>query len=362
MAALLCPTKYGTLPSGEAIELWTLKGRGGLVVEAITLGGIVTRVLAPERDGTSANVVLGFDDLESYLAGNSYFGAITGRVAGRIANAGFELEGRTYPLVKNDSPNHLHGGVTGFNKRVWAATPVDRTDGAPSVRLEYSSPDGEEGYPGNVNVSVTYTVTDDNVFLIETEATSDRTTPLSLTHHSYFNLAGFNLAGDGAESIADHLLTIYADRMVSADDNLTPSGQLEPVDEANDFSKPRMLGNAIPALHRQHGALYRLHEHNEDKLVTAARVEEPASGRVLTVATTEHYLQLYSGEHLHHEMRGKFGKPFVQFAGVCLECEGYPDASNTVMRKEILLQPGQTQRRVTAYAFTTNGPTDAKAR
>jgi aldose 1-epimerase len=357
MAALLCPAKYGTLPSGEAIELWTLKGRGGLVVEAITLGGIVTRMLAPARDGKLANVVLGFDDLESYLAGNSYFGAITGRVAGRIANATFELEDYTYPLVKNNPPNHLHGGVTGFNKRVWSATSVDRTDGAPSVRLEYTSPEGEEGYPGNVRVAVIYTVTGDNVFRIETEATSDRTTPLSLTHHSYFNLAG-----DEVESIADHLLTVYADRMVPADENLTPSERLEQVDEANDFRKPRRLGDAIPALHRQHGALYRLPEHSEDELVTAARVEEPTNGRVLTVATTERYLQLYSGEHLHREMRGKSGEPFAQFAGVCLECEGYPDASNKAMRKEILLQPGQTQRRVTAYAFTTEGQTDAKAR
>ena len=170
MASPISSRIFGVLPAGQTVEAWTLTGRGGLVLEAITYGGIVTRLLAPAHDGRAVDVVLGFNDFDSYLGGHPYFGAITGRVAGRIANAAFTLDGDTYWLARNDPPHHLHGGLTGFDKRLWSAAPVHREDGAPSLRLKYMSPDGEEGYPGNVQVAVTYTVTDDNRFLIETEA------------------------------------------------------------------------------------------------------------------------------------------------------------------------------------------------
>jgi aldose 1-epimerase len=348
MTFSLSARKFGNLPDGRAVDAWTLTGRGGLVVEAMTLGGIVMRLLVPGRDGKLTDVVLGFNDLESYLAGHPYFGAITGRVAGRIANAEFTLDGQTYQLARNDPPNHLHGGLVGFDKRLWEATPIDRADGASSLRLSYFSPDGEEGYPGNVKVAVTYTVTDKNEFVIETEATSDRTTPLCLTHHAYFNLAG-----EGAGTIEDHRLTIYAGGFVPMDENYTTMGRVEPMDgNDHDFRTARRLGDAIPKLFKEHGALYALPDHNADETVVAARLEEPKSGRVLTVSTTERYLQLYTSSLLGGTRPGKSGKVYARFEAVCLECQGYPDASNSALRKEILIHPGETQRHRTVYAFS----------
>ena len=348
MAYQISSRSYGVLPSGHQVDAWTLTGRGGLVLEVITLGGIVTQMLAPGRNGRTDDVVLGFNDLDSYAAGHPYFGAITGRVAGRITNATFAIDGTAYKLAANNPPNHLHGGVCGFDKRVWRASPVERRDGAPSLRLEYLSLDDEEGYPGNVTVKVIYTVTDDNVFLIETEARADRTTPLNLTHHSYFNLAG-----ESSGTIDDHWLQIFATEYVPTDEHMTLSGKLEPVrDGGNSFSQPRRLGEAIPTLFQRHGDLYSLPAHAADELTLAAIVSEPASGRVLTVSTTESYLQFYSGVNLNGELVGKSGAAYETHAGFCLECHGYPDASNPVFGKEIMLHPGQTKKHTTAYAFS----------
>ena len=347
----------GASSPDSTVEVWALTGRGGLVLEAMNYGGIVTRLLAPGRGGRVDDVVLGFNDLDSYLARHPYFGAITGRVAGRIANAAFELDGMTYQLARNDPPNHLHGGVCGFDKRIWDATPVERADGAPSLRFAYYSADGEEGYPGNVRAAVTYTVTDDNVFLIETEATTDLTTPLCLTHHSYFNLAG-----EASGSIADHRLQIFASEFVPTDGNLTLTGRLESTARhGNDFNEPQRLGEVIPKLFQNHGDFYALPQRPAHELSMAARLEEPTSGRVMTVSTTERYLQLYTGSRLSGTRGGKSGAAYGPYAGVCLECQGYADASNATLRKDILLHPGETQRRTTAYAFsissveTTNG-------
>lgn len=330
------------------MEAWTLTGRRGIVLETITYGGIVTRLLVPGRNGKCDDVVLGLSDLDSYLAGHPHFGAIAGRVAGRITNARFALEGKTYQLACNDPPNHLHGGVCGFDKRVWDATVVRRADGAPSLRLAYRSPDGEEGYPGNVKVSVTYTVTDDNVFLIQTDAEADRATPLNLTHHSYFNLAG-----EASGSIADHQLEIFASKFVRVDEHLTLTGTMESVARrGNDFRLARRLGDAIPQLFQNHGDFYALPRRPGHEMTLAARLEEPTSGRVMTVSTTQSYLQLYTGSRLSGSCTGKSGAPYGPYAGVCLECQGYADASNTMLGKDILLRPGHTQRHATAYAFS----------
>jgi len=351
MASPISTRNYGVLAAGQAVEAWTLTGRSGLLLEVITLGGIVTRLLAPGQDGRLDDVVLGFNDLESYLAGHPYFNAITGRVAGRIANAAFTLDGRTYQLARNDPPNHLHGGVEGLDKRIWHPSPVNRADGAPSLRLMYRSPDGEEGYPGNVDVAVTYTVTDNNVFLVETEATSDRTTPFSLTHHSYFNLAG-----EGSGTVSDHQIAIFADQFVPVDKYLTPLGRLESTKRhGNDFRETRRLSEAIPSLFQQHGDLYALPEHGKQERVVAARLEEDGSKRALTVSTTERYLQFYTGSHLNGTRPGKSGKAYAPFSGACLECHGYPDSSNAAFRKDTLLHPGETQRHSTAYAFSVKG-------
>ncbi|MCK9588847.1 MAG: hypothetical protein WC076_03295 [Terrimicrobiaceae bacterium] len=191
--------RFREIPAGESVERFTLEGTGGASLDAITLGGIVTSLCVPDREGRLADVVLGFETLDSYLAGHPYFGAITGRVAGRIPGGRFTLGGKACELAKNDGPNHLHGGVCGLDKRIWKAEPVGRADGADSLRLTYHSPDGEEGYPGAVDFAVTYTLTRDNVFLIESEAASDRLTPVSLTNHSYFNLAG-----EGSGNIFHH--------------------------------------------------------------------------------------------------------------------------------------------------------------
>ncbi len=341
---------YGTHPSGKPVELWTLAGRGGLVLEAITYGGIVTRLLVPDREGRVDDIALGYDDLESYLADRFYFGAITGRVAGRIPDAAFTLDGKTYELAHNDPPNHLHGGVEGFNKKLWTATPVQRADGAPSLRLAYLSPDGEEGYPGNVQIAVTYTVTDDNAFLIETEAATDRATPVSLTHHSYFNL-GSHAAG----SILDHSVAVFADACVPLNEHIALTGRLQPVDASNDLRKPRLLADAVPQFFARHGDMYALPMHADQQLVRAARVSHESTGRVLTVFTSESFLQLYTGSHLEGPVAGKAGATYARHAGLCLECEGYPDPSKSTLRKSTIVHPGQAQRHVTAYAFSIAG-------
>lgn len=347
MADPISSRHYGIMPTGQPIEAWTLTGRGRLLAEVITLGGIVTRLLAPDRHGDSGDVVLGLSDLESYLAGHPYLGAIVGRVAGRITGAAFTLEDRTYLLACNEPPNHLHGGVSGFDKRIWSAAPRMRRDGAPSLRLAYRSPDGEEGYPGNVDVAVTYTVTNEDTLLIETEAMSDQTTPLSLTHHSYFNLAG-----EGRCPIHDHMVAIFADEVIPAGEHLTLTGRMEPVGPSNDFRLPRRIGDAVPHLFQQHGDLYVLPKKASAGLNPVARVEDPASGRVMTVSTTNPYLQLYSGRYLDGSCIGKSGAAYGPFAGLCLECEGYADAANTELRNDILLHPGETQRQTTTYAFS----------
>lgn len=355
MTSSLTSRHFGNLPTGQPVEAWTLTGPGGLVLEVMTYGGIVTRLLAPDREGRLADVVLGFNDLDSYVAGHPYFGAITGRVAGRITGTSFELEGKTYKLVCNDPPNHLHGGIEGFHKKIWAATPIKGPNDTPSLRLNYRSPDGEEGFPGTVGVTVTYTVTADNVFKIETEAVTDQPTPFNLTHHSYFNLAG-----EAAGSIADHELQIYADEAVPTDEHMTLLGRLESVaGKGNDFRKPRRLGDAIPHLFRNHGDLYLIRRPAgiSSKLAPAARLFHPGSGRVLDVATTEMYFQLYTAKSLDGSLTGKSGVPYAPYAAVCLECEGYTDGVHTPSMGDVILRPGHPQRHTTTYAFSTAATT-----
>jgi aldose 1-epimerase len=275
-----------------------------------------------------------------------------GRVAGRISGARFALDGHTYALARNDGPNHLHGGREGFDKKVWAAEPVEREDAAPSLRLTYCSLDGEEGYPGTVDVTVTYTVTNDDALLIETEAASDRATPLSLTHHSYFNLGG-----EGNGSVADHELQIFAARYLVADERMTLVGREEAAaGRGHDFRQPQMLGEVIPALFQNHGDLYRLRGTvNRDPAsqpVLAARLAHPKSGRILQTLTTATHLQLYTGAALDGSLVGKSGVPYVQYAGACFECEGYPDGANKPELGDIILRPGEKRRESTAYVFS----------
>ncbi len=339
---------FGLLPTGQPIDAWTFNGPGGLLLETITYGGAVTRLLVPDREGRMADVVLGFNDLDSYLASNAFFGANAGRVAGRLTGGAFQLDGKIYDLVRNDPPNHLHGGLQGFDKKVWTATPLKRLDGAPSLRLTYRSRDGEEGYPGNVDVAITYTLGADATFLIETEAVTDHPTPFSTTHHSYFNLAG-----EGTGSVADHELQIHAAEAISTDKFMTLLGVRKAVtNHGNDFRQPRRLGDAIPSLFKNHGDLYAL-DSSISLLAPAARLVHPGSGRVLSVSTTEAYLQLYTGASLRGDLPGKSNIPYGPYAGICLECEGYPDGANTPDLGDIILRPGQRLKHTTAYTFST---------
>lgn len=344
---------FGRLPGGETVEAWTLKSPGGLELEAITYGGIVTRLLVPDREGHLADVVLGFSDLGSYLAGHPYFGAITGRVAGRITGARFDLEGKTYNLARNDPPNHLHGGLSGFDKKIWTATPMDAPDGGCSVRFDYRSPDGEEGYPGTVDISVTYTLTSRNTFVIGTEAITDTPTPFNITHHSYFNLAG-----EASGSIADHALRIDADQYVVTDEHMTLLGRYASVvGQSNDFRGGQRLGAAIPQLFRNHGDLYRIRrpsaDHPRHELVPTARLVDSGSGRALDISTTESHLQLYTSAALDGSLVGKSGVPYVRHAAVCLECHGYPDGANATSFCDNILRPELPHRHTTMYAFST---------
>lgn len=315
-------------------------------MEVLSYGGIVRSIQMPDRNGQLADVVLGFDTLEPYVAGHPFFGAITGRVAGRIPGGRFTLEGKTHELVKNDGPNHLHGGLRGLDKRNWKITPNKREDGADSIRLTYLSPDGEEGYPGTAFFCLNYTLTQGNVFLIESEVTSDCPTPISLTHHGYFNLAG-------AGNIFGHELVVYSDRAFLVDELMTPLGRTEVIaGGARDFSSPRRLGEAIPHLFEGHGDCYVLP--GGDRLSLAASLLDPVTGRSLEVSTNDYCLQTYTAAKLDCAWAGKSGQPYRPFAGLCLECEGYPAGVDFPEFGSIIVSPGQPQRRATCYAFSTN--------
>lgn len=344
---------FGHLPNGQTVELHSLTNAAGAVVEVLTYGAIIRSVRVPDRAGALADVVLGFNDLASYLAPHPYIGAIVGRIAGRVTGGRLVVDGRTYPLVQNNGRNHLHGGLVGLDKRVWSAIPVTRADGADSLRLSYFSPDGEEGYPGNLHIAVTYTLTAESALVVETEATSDQVTPLALAQHSYFNLAG-----EGRGPATGHQVEIRADRFVpAADDAFTLSGRAESVaGSGNDFNRPRELGPSLAGLFRNHGVIYLLRAAGAPGPITptfAARLVDPTSGRVLEVATTEPCLQFYTGMALNGALIGKSGHAYGPYAGVCFECQGYPDGTSHPEFGDILVRPDRPQHRTTVYAFKT---------
>jgi aldose 1-epimerase len=347
---------FGTLATGETVEAWTLSGPSGLTVEAMTYGGIVRSILAPGRSGELADVALGFNTLEEYVAGHPYFGSIVGRVAGRITDARFEYEDETFHLSSNETPNHLHGGFTGFDKKLWTALPIERADGMPSIRLSTTSADGEEGYPGNVQVSVTYSVLEDNTFLIESEAVSDRPTPLSLTNHSYFNLAG-----EGSGPALDHSVQIHADEFVPTGEHLALIDKLMSLSgSSEDLRQPMTLGSALATLTYPNGSLCKVRRSRHrsqrdawnDELVPVARLVHSGSGRALDVSTTEEFMQFYTGAWLDGMQRGKSNVAYMPYQGVCFECEGYANGANAPQLGNIFLLPGETQRRKTSYRFS----------
>ncbi len=339
----------GKTPGGTTVEQFALSNGRGMKAKVITYGGIVTELHAPDKDGKLADVVLGFDGLEGYLERNPFFGCITGRYANRIAGGTFTLGGKEYTLAKNNGPNHLHGGLKGFDKVVWKAEPVRGEE--PAVRLSYLSKDGEEGYPGNLSVTVTYTLTDDNALRIDYRATTDKATPINLTNHSYFNLAA---AGD----VLDHVMTIAADRYTPVDETLIPTGKIDPVRGTPlDFTGPTPIGKRIDQLKSVPGGGYDhnyvLRQPEKKGPHLAARVTEPKSGRVMEVLTTEPGVQLYTGNFLDGKLKGKGGAVYKKHAGFCLETQHFPDSVHHKDFPSVILEPGQAFNSTTVYRFST---------
>jgi aldose 1-epimerase len=340
---------YGTMPDGQPVEKFTLRNANGVVVQAISYGGIITSLTTPDRNGTPGDIVLGFDALDGYLKEHPFFGAIIGRYGNRIGRARFTLNGTTYTLAANNGPNHLHGGVKGFDKRLWKGEAVA---GQPAVTFTRTSPDGEEGYPGTLTVRVTYTLTDRNELAVDYHATTDKPTPVNLTQHSYFNLAG-QASGD----ILGHELMLNADRFTPVDATLIPTGALASVAGTPfDFRQPTAIGARINQADPQltHGGGY---DHNwvlnrsGDGLQLAARVVEPTTGRTLEVATTEPGIQFYSGNFLDGSLTGKAGAVYRHRTGFCLETQHFPDSPNLPEFPSTILQPGAEYRSRTVFTF-----------
>jgi aldose 1-epimerase len=349
-------SSFGTLPDGRPAHLYTLENTSGFHAEITDYGGTVVRVCAADRHGDFADVVLGFDSVEGYVAHSPYFGCIIGRFGNRIADGTFSLEGHRYALAKNNLPGgipcHLHGGFKGFDKVRWLAERV-RTAAGAALRLSYRSPDGEEGYPGNLDVTVTYTVTDDNALRIDYAATTDRSTPVNLTNHSYFNLAG-----EGSGHVLAHALTLNARDYTPVNAGLIPLGTIAPVTGTPfDFTAPHTIGERIE-LPNEQLRFAGGYDHNfvlqrsADGLVPAATVLEPKSGRILEVLTTEPGIQFYSGNFLDGSFAGKDGHVYQRRDGFCLETQHFPDSPNQPSFPSTILQPGVTLRSTTLYRFS----------
>jgi len=349
--------RFGALPDGRTVDAFTLTNARGVEVRAITYGGIITNILVPDRSGHAGDIVLGYDSLAGYLKASPYFGAIIGRYGNRIANSRFTLDGKAYHLPANDGKNSLHGGTVGFDKVVWDAQPLPPDSGA-GIVLSHTSPSGDQGYPGALTVHVTYRLSDSNQLIVDYEATTDAPTPVNLTQHSYFDLAGA-----GAGDILGHWLTIYADSFTPIDSTLIPTGKLAPVAGTPfDFRSATPIGARIAAADEQlkRGRGY---DHNFvlngspglDHLVHAAHVLEPGSGRTLDVYTSEPGIQFYSGNFLDGSITGKAGRVYGHRFGFCLETQHYPDSPNQRAFPSTILRPGRTYRSRTIFTFGVEG-------
>jgi aldose 1-epimerase len=342
---------FGHTKDGTAVDLFTMGNDNGLEVKITNYGGTIVSVLAPDKQGDLADVVLGFADLAGYLEPHPYFGTLVGRFANRIAGGKFILHGVEYTLAQNNGQNHLHGGLKGFDKAVWQAEPVPG-EAEVGLKLTHISPDGDEGYPGNLRVTVLYTLNQDNELKIDYTATTDRATIVNLTNHAYFNLAGA-----GAGDILEHEVMLKADLFTPIDETLIPTGELRSVSGTPlDFSEPSPVGARINQANEQ----LRLaggYDHNfvvngpAGTLRLAARVREPATGRVLEVYTTQPGIQLYSGNFLNGTITGKGGAVYHKRTGFCLETQHFPDSPNQPNFPSTVLEPGEEYRQTTIYKF-----------
>ena len=342
---------FGKSSDGESVEIYTLINRSGVKAKVMTYGALLTELHVPDRNGTLADVVLGFDNLESYLKGHPHFGCTTGRFANRIASGKFTLNGKDFTLAVNNGPNHLHGGIKGIDKRVWKAAQVEHAKGQ-AVRFSYVSSDGEEGYPGNLHIDVTYVLTDRDQLQIDYKATTDKPTPVNLTNHSYFNLTG---AGQG--DILNHELEINASHYTPVDATSIPTGEISAVaGTVMDFTKPSRIGARFNQLTNHPAGYdhnYVLNKSRAGDLTFAAGCYEPASGRVLRVLTTEPGIQLYTANYLDGSLTGKGGKVYHKNSAFCLECQHFPDSVNQPGFPSVILNPGQTYTQTTVHEFST---------
>lgn len=345
------PEFFGKTADGTPVDMFMLRNKNGMVAKIMTLGATLMELHVPDKKGTMANVVLGFDTLADYQSDkNQYFGCTTGRVANRIAKGKFSLDGKTYELAVNNGPNHLHGGVKrSLDKVVWKREALKTQDDC-AIRFIYSSPDGEEGYPGKLDIAVVYRLTEKNELYIEYAAITSKPTPVNLTNHSYFNLAGA-----GTESVLDHELEVAADSYTPTDDTLIPTGKIDVVKGTPlDFTKPTRIGARIDdviktaALGYDHNFV--LTERAKDPTF-AARLRDPKCGRVMTVLTTQPGVQVYTGNFLKGQ-KGKDGKVYNQRSAVCLETQHFPDSVNQPTFPSIILRPGETYRQTCVYVFS----------
>lgn len=352
-------SSFGKTPNGQEAQLYTMANNHGVEVAITNYGGAVVSLKVPDRGGKLADVVLGYDSVDGYATDKSYFGAIIGRYANRIAHAQFSLDGQTYTLAKNDGENSLHGGLKGFNKVLWDAKIPDVPSSGrvsvspPSLELSYVSKDGEEDFPGNLQVRVVYLLTDANVLKIEYFATTDKKTIVNLTNHSYLNLAG-----PGSRDILGHVLKLEADKFTPVDASLIPTGELRDVQGTPfDFRKPTAIGARISSGDQQIN-LGRGYDHNfvlrrkaGEEASLAARVVEPSTGRVMEVWTTEPGIQFYTGNFLDGTAHGKGGTAYARRSAFCLETQHFPDSPNQPKFPSVVLNPGETYHTTTIYKF-----------
>ncbi len=345
MNATVTPARFGQLSDGTAVDLFTLTNAHGLVAKITNYGTILTELHVPDRAGNLGDIVLGFDNLAQYLQGHPHFGCTVGRVANRTAHGRFTLDGETYTLAINNGPNHLHGGLKGFDKMLWSA---ELLAGA-AVKFSYTSADGEEGYPGTLSVTVVMTLTDANELAIDYTATTDKTTIVNLTNHTYFNFAG---QGD----ILGHELQLAANSYTPANEHLIPTGEIQPVAGTPlDFTKPSAIGSRFDQLSGEP----RGYDHNfvinraGKGLALTARVFEPATGRAMELTTTQPGVQLYTGNWLDGALTGKRGVVYQRHAGFCLETQHFPDSINHHSFPSVILRPEQTYHHTTVHKFST---------
>jgi aldose 1-epimerase len=346
-APAITTAPFGTVDDSP-VQLFTLTNKQGLVAKITNYGAIVTELHVPDRNGMLADVVLGFENLDGYVKGHPYFGAIVGRVANRIMNAGFTLEGTRYRLEANDKPHHLHGGRKAWDKVIWTATPIATAEG-PSLELTYVSKDGEEHYPGTVTARTVYTLTNDNELKVDMQATSDKVTLVNMAHHSYWNLGGH-----ASGTILEHELTLYADQYTPGTP-MVPDGRIHPVKGTPfDFSSAKPIGREL----KQAGGRPVGYDHNfvvngeAGQLRPVARLEDPESGRVMTLSADQPGVQFYTGNFLDGSARGK-GATYGQYAALCLETQKFPNAINVpAWRDQVILKPGQTYRHLMVHKFS----------